>query len=114
MYPAALTSNGMSPAVDLARTPFIVIWELTQACDLACVHCRASARPQRAPLELSTAEGEDLIRQVRDMGAPVLVLAGGDPLKRPDLFHLVEYGTRLHMDQTTARRCCRSLPGTGA
>lgn len=95
MYPAALTSNGMSPALDLARTPFIVIWELTQACDLACVHCRASARPQRSPLELSTAEGEDLIRQVRNMGAPVFVLTGGDPLQRPDLFHLVEYGTRL-------------------
>jgi len=45
MDPAALTSNKMPPALDLARTPCIVIWELTQACDPACVHCRASARP---------------------------------------------------------------------
>lgn len=75
--------------------PFIAIWEVTQACDLACVHCRACAQPQRSPLELSTAEGESLIRQVRELDIPVFVLTGGDPLKRPDTDHLVEYGTKL-------------------
>lgn len=72
--------------------PFIVIWEVTRACDLACVHCRANAQPHRSPLELSTAEGESLIRQVRELRVPVFVLTGGDPLKRPDILHLVEYG----------------------
>jgi radical SAM protein len=75
--------------------PFVVIWEVTQACDLACVHCRACAQPQRSLLELSTSEGESLIRQIRGLQAPVFVLTGGDPLKRPDIFHLVEYGTTL-------------------
>jgi AdoMet-dependent heme synthase len=64
---------------------------VTQACDLACVHCRAMAEPRRHPLELSTEEGKRLIDQVAAMGAPVFVLTGGDPLKRPDIFHLVEY-----------------------
>lgn len=73
--------------------PFIVIWEVTQACDLACVHCRACAKPMRHPLELSTAEGERLIDQVAEMQVPVFVLSGGDPLKRPDIFQLVEYAT---------------------
>ena len=73
--------------------PFIVIWEMTQACDLACIHCRASAKPMRHPLELSTAEGQRLIDQVADLKVPVLVLSGGDPLKRPDIYRLVEYAT---------------------
>lgn len=79
----------------LEGAPYIVIWEMTQACDLACVHCRASARPHRAIGELSTAEAEGLIRQVHDWRVPVFVLTGGDPLKRPDVFHLVKFGTRL-------------------
>lgn len=86
---------GLSPAAVNGERPFILIWEVTQACDLACLHCRACAQPQRSLLELSTREGEDLIRQVRDLRVPVFVLTGGDPLKRPDIYHLVEYGTSL-------------------
>lgn len=71
--------------------PFLVIWEVTQACDLACVHCRACAQPLRHPRELSTEEGRQLIDQVAEMQVPVFVLTGGDPLKRPDIYDLVEY-----------------------
>jgi AdoMet-dependent heme synthase len=80
--------------MDFNEIPFIVIWEATQACDLACLHCRACAQPLRSPLELSTEEGRDLIDQVAEMAAPLFVLTGGDPLKRPDIYSLVEYGTR--------------------
>ncbi len=80
--------------MDFNETPFIVIWETTQACDLACLHCRACAQPLRSSLELSTEEGKDLIDQVAQMAAPLFVLTGGDPLKRPDIYRLVEYGTR--------------------
>jgi len=80
-------------AVDFYQTPFIVIWEVTQACDLACVHCRASAQSRRHPLELSTAESKKLIAEVAALQAPVFVLTGGDPLKRPDIYELVEYAT---------------------
>jgi AdoMet-dependent heme synthase len=76
------------------QRPFIVIWEVTQACDLVCLHCRACAQPFRSPFELSTQEGEHLIDQVAELAAPVFVLTGGDPLKRPDIYHLVEYGTQ--------------------
>ena len=64
---------------------------MTQACDLACVHCRASAQPKRNPLELSTDEGKHLIDEIAQMQVPVFVLTGGDPIKRPDLFELIEY-----------------------
>ena len=83
----------MGTAVNFNEKPFIVIWETTQACDLACVHCRASAEARRHPLELSTEEAKGLIDQVASIEVPVFVLTGGDPLKRPDIFDLVEYAS---------------------
>ena len=50
--------------LDFNERPYIVIWEATQACDLACVHCRACAQPGRNPFELSTAEAKGLIDQI--------------------------------------------------
>ncbi len=81
------------PAIDVEHRPFIVIWEVTRACDLACLHCRAEAIPHPHPDELTSAEGRGLIDQVAAFGSPppLLVLTGGDPLKRPDLMPLIEY-----------------------
>ena len=78
--------------VDFDQAPFLVIWETTQACDLACLHCRASAVPRRDPRELTTDEAKRLIDTVRRFGRPLFVLTGGDPLKRPDTVELVRYG----------------------
>ena len=77
------------------RAPFILFWEMTQACDLVCRHCRACAVPERDPNELTTAEGKALLAEARAMGCPVVVLTGGDPAKRPDLVELVHYGNEL-------------------
>jgi radical SAM protein len=74
--------------------PLIAIWELTQACDLACVHCRACATPARDAGELSTEEGKRLLDQIAAMGTPLMVLTGGDPAKRNDLLELIAHGTR--------------------
>ncbi|HKF46237.1 MAG TPA: TIGR04053 family radical SAM/SPASM domain-containing protein [Terracidiphilus sp.] len=93
--------NPLVHAVDFNERPFIAIWEVTQACDLACVHCRASAKPERHPLELSTQEGKTLIDQIAAWQVPVFVLTGGDPIKRPDLFELIghahEAGVRVSL-----------------
>lgn len=87
---------------DYSNAPMLVIWEVTQACDLACRHCRASARPERDAGELSTAEGFALLDQVRDFGSanPLMVFTGGDPLKRPDLFRLLERSVELGLRTT--------------
>jgi len=77
------------------NAPFLVIWELTQACDLACKHCRACAIPRRDPRELTTEEGKKLLDEVKAMGTPVVVFTGGDPAKRPDLIELVRYGSSI-------------------
>ena len=78
------------------RSPFIVIWETTRACALACVHCRADAITYRDPRELTTDEARELIDAVRRFGdpPPLLVFTGGDPLRRPDVVDLVQYGTQ--------------------
>ena len=78
--------------VDFDRAPFVVIWETTQACDLACLHCRACAVPNRDPRELSTDEAKRLVDDICRFGRPLLVLTGGDPLKRPDAVEIVRYG----------------------
>ncbi|HYF52479.1 MAG TPA: radical SAM protein, partial [Planctomycetota bacterium] len=79
-------------SVDFNLAPFIVIWEVTRACDLKCVHCRAEAIVQRHPLELTFKEGQTLIDQIREFGKPLFVITGGDPLKRPDIYDLIRYG----------------------
>lgn len=81
---------------DFARAPFIVIWEVTRACALACRHCRAEAQPERDPAELTTAEGLSLLTRLREgFGEVLLVLTGGDPLARADLHALIRHGTAL-------------------
>lgn len=83
----------MYPDTNFDERPFVAIWETTQACDLACVHCRACAQPMPSPLELSTTEAKRLIDEIAAMEIPVFVLTGGDPLKRPDIFELVKYAS---------------------
>lgn len=89
------------PRIDYNKTPFVLIWETTQACDLTCQHCRASAQPNHHPGELTTGEAEGLLRQAADLGTPIFILSGGDPLKRPDLCQLIRYGKDLGMRMAT-------------
>jgi AdoMet-dependent heme synthase len=86
--------------LDFSQAPFLVIWETTQACDLACRHCRASAVPDRHSGELSTAEARRMLDQVKDFGDPLLVFTGGDPLKRADLFDLLSYSVSIGLRTT--------------
>ena len=82
---------------DAAERPFIVIWEVTRACQLVCTHCRADAIRSRNPFELTTDEGRRLLDELASFGAPrpLVVLTGGDPFERPDLPELVTHGTKL-------------------
>jgi len=82
---------------DVSERPFIVIWEVTRACQLACAHCRAEAIHQRNPLELSTTEGKALFDDIAGFGKPypIVILTGGDPFEREDLAELTAYGHSL-------------------
>ncbi|WP_449462932.1 TIGR04053 family radical SAM/SPASM domain-containing protein [Tardisphaera miroshnichenkoae] len=78
--------------MDYSRNPVLVFWETTKACELACLHCRASAMINPPPGELSTKEARNLIEDLAHFDRPpVLVLSGGDPLMRKDLPELVDH-----------------------
>lgn len=94
MNSVATTHSAPDPArADYTVNPFIVIWEVTRACQLHCLHCRAEAQRHRHPLELTTEEGLRLVDEIADMGQPLFVLTGGDPLERPDLLDFIRHGT---------------------
>ncbi|HUF18031.1 MAG TPA: TIGR04053 family radical SAM/SPASM domain-containing protein [Thermoanaerobaculia bacterium] len=78
-------------AVNFDVSPFVVIWENTRACDLACVHCRAAAQPRRSQFELTTEEGFRLIDEIAVMQPKVFVITGGDPLKRDDTYLMIQH-----------------------
>lgn len=82
----------MRVELDYNRAPLLLIWEVTRACALACRHCRAAAEDRRDPRELSTEEGKRLIDAVREMGTPLVIFTGGDPLQRVDLEELIRHG----------------------
>lgn len=83
---------GMIP-VNFDEQPFVIIWEVTRACALACRHCRAEAIERRHPLELDFEQSMALIDQVVRCKPMTFVLTGGDPVRRPDLEVLVRYAT---------------------
>lgn len=86
---------------DFSQVPRLVAWETTIACPLACRHCRAEARETPNPNQLTTAEGKSLIiDEIAGMAEeattpvkPILILSGGEPLMREDIFELASYAT---------------------
>src|SRR5450755_1652264 len=73
--------------------PRLIFWELTKGCNLRCIHCRATATQLSSPSDLSTQAARDIIDQIAEVSKPILVLSGGEPLYRSDIFELARYGT---------------------
>ena len=71
----------------------MIFWELTKGCNLRCIHCRATATELSSPSDLSTQAARDIIDQIAAVSTPILVLSGGEPLFRSDIFQLARYGT---------------------
>lgn len=93
----AQPAGGHPAGIDFNENPYIVIWEVTRACQLKCLHCRADAQNKPDPMELTPEEGKNLIDQIYDMGNPMLVFTGGDCMMREDLFDLAEYSIKRGM-----------------
>lgn len=111
-------TTGARPVVrhqrhDVSSRPFIVIWEVTRACQLACLHCRADAIKRRNPLELNASESRALLDSIASFPTPhpLVVLTGGDPFERPDLADLVRYGTSLGLSVSLSPSVTPNLTG---
>src|SRR4051812_9665030 len=73
--------------------PRLIFWEVTKGCNLRCIHCRATATELSSPTDLATGRAMDIIKQIADFGNPILVLSGGEPLYRHDIFDLAHHAT---------------------
>jgi radical SAM protein len=100
MVVAGVTPKMGHLAHDFSRNPMLVYWEMTQACGLACKHCRAEAMPKANPLELTTEESKKFLSQLPTFGDPLphLILTGGDPLSRKDIYELIDYANGLGLE----------------
>jgi 12,18-didecarboxysiroheme deacetylase len=75
----------------------VVVWNVTRACNLRCVHCYAKANNQKADKELTHEEGLALLGDLAQFGAPVVLFSGGEPLMRPDLTELARHAVAKGM-----------------
>jgi len=82
---------------NLDYKPRLVFWEVTKGCNLRCIHCRATASELSSPYDLPLTKALNLIKQVSQSSLPILVLSGGEPLFRHDIFELAGYATSLGM-----------------
>jgi AdoMet-dependent heme synthase len=96
----AMPQMGRMSARDFSRNPMLVYWEMTQACDLACKHCRAAAMSEPHPFELKTLESQAFLDQLLGFGEPLphLILTGGDPLRRRDIYSLIDYACGIGLE----------------
>ncbi len=77
----------------MTKPPRLIAWELTAGCNLSCVHCRGSSTDKVPEGELTTTQARAFIDEIASMGKPILILSGGEPLVRQDVFELAKYGT---------------------
>lgn len=84
------------------KLPNILAWEITKACNLNCIHCRASATSKPHPGELSTEEGFTLLEELKQNGTRLVILSGGEALCREDVFDLASHGTSRGLRMTLA------------
>jgi len=80
----------------------LVAWETTRNCNLACMHCRASATNGPHSGELDTRASLRLLDQIAQVGKPIVILTGGEPLLRPDIFKIAQYGTDIGLRMVMA------------
>jgi MoaA/NifB/PqqE/SkfB family radical SAM enzyme len=89
----SISSSNTHHSSPATQKPRLIFWELTKGCNLRCIHCRASATELSSPNDLSTQAAQDIIDQIAAVSSPILVLSGGEPLFRKDIFQLAQYGT---------------------
>lgn len=80
----------------------LLAFEVTRSCNLSCVHCRASSQAGPYADELTTQEAKELLNEITKVGQPIVILTGGEPLLREDIFEIARYGTELGLRMVLA------------
>ena len=93
-HPKPNDHSSHPPKKDGESTLRLVAWETTRNCNLDCIHCRASATTGPHSGELDTSEGFRLLDQIATIAKPIIILTGGEPLLRDDIFDIAAYGTQ--------------------
>lgn len=98
----------------------LIAWEVTRSCNLRCRHCRASAEKGPYAGELSTSECENLLSNIASFAKPIIILTGGEPMLRPDIYHIAEFGTHLGLRMVMApcgklltEETCKKIKASG-
>ncbi len=99
----------MKKNIDLKNSPWMAVWEMTQACDVACLEYGDWTQPELDPLELTTDEAGEMIHQIAELGPRIFMLTGADPLKRADIFELVGVAADLQLHPVLAVRATELL-----
>ena len=82
--------------------PRLIAWEVTRSCNLDCIHCRAAARFGPYPNELTTDECKKFLDNVASFASPIMILTGGEPMMRDDIWEIAQYGTDLGLRMVMA------------
>lgn len=89
----------------------LVAWEITRKCNLNCIHCRAGSERGPYPDELDTAKCLEILEQISRVGKPIIILTGGEPLLREDVFDLAGHGTEMGLRMVMATNGTLLTPG---
>jgi heme b synthase len=90
-----MTNDQGQRAKDTPFLPRLIAWEVTRSCPLACKHCRAAARNRPYEGELSTDEGRRLLENIARLARPTIILTGGEPMLRDDVYDLAAHADGL-------------------
>lgn len=117
------TSSGVKTEASVTRLRAerpVVVWNITRSCGLKCAHCYNSSEHKAYPGELETKEALEVIDALAEFSVPAVILSGGDPLLRPDLFKLLEYASRKNLRTvlssngvTIDKEAARRIKGSG-
>jgi MoaA/NifB/PqqE/SkfB family radical SAM enzyme len=86
-----MTMTAHRPDTSLTPRLSVMAWEITRRCNLVCAHCRASATDAHYDGELTLAECRRVVDEIKAVGNPILILTGGEPLARPDVYEIGSY-----------------------
>ncbi|MBT8172037.1 radical SAM protein [Candidatus Bathyarchaeota archaeon] len=91
-YKIKLAPNSATTQNEEEFVPLVISWNMTLKCNLKCAHCYINAEDTKLPDELSTDAAKMLIHQITEVSRPLLILSGGEPLLREDIYEIIKYG----------------------